>query len=197
MAGDIGDQDANVLVVEDEEIVEVSGDGAHGKMACRDFEARKARNFAGKKRGLNLARDFEFLVDGQESFFVDESAMCGDVPQAAYANQEAQELNIRPWNQAERRQIGVKDKEQPDEKTREQDADVGRDRLARECAAAGEQSEKTEADNGSEHENVVGLLQLVYVGSQERRENAEHGEQGFDHNQPAEQLAKMFASYLV
>jgi hypothetical protein len=55
VAGYVGDQDAEVLVVDDEEVVEIAGDGAHGDVASSDFEARYARNRLGQGAILDLA----------------------------------------------------------------------------------------------------------------------------------------------
>ncbi len=96
MAGDIGNQHANAFVVDHQEIVEVAGDSAHREMAGGDVEPRQARDFTGKERGLNLACDFEFFVDFEEAFFVDEGTMRGYVAEAADANRKPRNSTSGP-----------------------------------------------------------------------------------------------------
>ena len=66
VAGDVGDENADVLVVDLDEIVEVAGDGGHGGVAGSNFEAEELGNGVGKDGKLNLAGHFEFLVEGVE-----------------------------------------------------------------------------------------------------------------------------------
>jgi hypothetical protein len=66
VARDIGDQNADTLVVKLNEIVEIAGDGGHGGVAGGDIKARELRNRVGKNGELDLAGHLEFLVEGFE-----------------------------------------------------------------------------------------------------------------------------------
>jgi hypothetical protein len=70
VSSNIGDQNADTLFVDAKEIVEIAGNRAHGDVARGNFESRERRDALRKRRGLNPAGNFQFVVDGEESFFV-------------------------------------------------------------------------------------------------------------------------------
>ena len=146
---------------------------------------------------MNLACDFEFLVDGEEALFIDESATGGDLAEACDAHEEAEKLDVLAWQDVQRLQVGVEDKEQPDEKTGDHNANLDRNRPVWNCTSASEKYEEARADNGSQNENVICRVQLGNSHPSERRENSEYSEDCLDGDQPAKEAAKRIARELV
>src|SRR5258708_19559361 len=66
VARNVSDEDAEVLVVNLDEVVEIAGDGSHGKKTSGDLESGQLRNRVRKDRELNLASHLEFIVEGKE-----------------------------------------------------------------------------------------------------------------------------------
>src|SRR6516164_4293622 len=66
VARNIGDKDADVLVVDANEIVKVSGDRCHGKKSRGDLETGKFRNGVREDRELDLAGHLDFIVQGEK-----------------------------------------------------------------------------------------------------------------------------------
>ena len=197
VTGDIGDQNPDVLVIDHQKIVEIACYGAHGEVTGGDFETGEAWEFARKKGRLDLAGNFEFFVDGEEALFVDEGAARGDVAEASDANEEAEELDVLAWQDVQRLQVGVEDKEQPDEKTGDHNANLDSNRPVWSCTSASEKYDEARADNSSQNENVICWVQLGNPHPSERRENSEYREDGLDGDQPAKEAAKRIARKLV
>ena len=66
MAGDIGDQNANVLVVNLDEIVEIAGDRSHGEIIRDDIQTAQLGDGVRKDGELNLASHLQYVVEGEE-----------------------------------------------------------------------------------------------------------------------------------
>src|SRR5262249_49957399 len=66
MAGNIGDEDADVLLVNLNEIVKIAGDGSHGKKSRGDLETGKRRNRVWEDRELDLSGHLEFIVEREK-----------------------------------------------------------------------------------------------------------------------------------
>ena len=66
MAGHVGDEDADVLVIDSNEIVEIAGNGSHGGVTSGDIEARQLGNRVREDGELDLASHFEFFVESLE-----------------------------------------------------------------------------------------------------------------------------------
>ena len=82
VSGDVGDQNTDALLVYPKEIVEISSDGAHGHVARSNFQSCEGGNALRKRGGLNPTGDFQLFVDGDESFFVREGSIRGDVSES-------------------------------------------------------------------------------------------------------------------
>ena len=63
VSGHIGDEGAQVLVVDTDEVVEISGDRGHGLVAGSDIEAGYLRRLAGNDGELDLARGLKLGPD--------------------------------------------------------------------------------------------------------------------------------------
>ena len=98
VASHVGDQNADAFFVEDEEIVEIAGDGAHGEVASGDVEASEGRNGLRERGGLNLLSDFELFLDGEEPLFVGEGAAGRDISEAADESEKAKILDVVAGN---------------------------------------------------------------------------------------------------
>src|ERR1700733_6133971 len=83
VTSDVGDENTKAIFFKREEIVEIAGDRAHWEIASGDLQTGDAGHFARENRGLNLLRDFQLFVDGQQAMFVGESAVSRYVAQAA------------------------------------------------------------------------------------------------------------------
>src|SRR3954467_9899703 len=66
VAGYVGDEEAGLLRVGEEEVVEVSGYGGHGNVAGGDVEVSGLRVVPGQNRSLDAARDLEFFLNFAE-----------------------------------------------------------------------------------------------------------------------------------
>lgn len=122
MSSDIGDQNADALFIDAKEIVKIASDGTHGDVAHSNFESREGRDALRKREGLNPASDFQLFVDGEESFFVCESPVRGDVSETRDENQETKKLHVVPIQDTKTPEIFVDDEQKPNEKTRDEDA---------------------------------------------------------------------------
>src|SRR4029077_9877173 len=99
-------------------IVEIPGDGAHGHVARSNVESCEGGNALWKSRGLNPARDFQFFVDDDESLFVREGPVRGDVSKTRNKNEETKKLHVGPSQDPKAQEICVQDEQAPNEKTR-------------------------------------------------------------------------------
>src|SRR4051812_2188093 len=66
VAGYVGDKEAGLLRIGEEEVVEISGDRGHGNVTSGDVEMAGLRVGWRKDRGLDPACDFEFLLNFTE-----------------------------------------------------------------------------------------------------------------------------------
>src|SRR5499425_3767478 len=66
MAGNIGDQDAKVLLVDLNEIVKIAGDRSHRQVTCCDRKSWYLGKRVRKDGKLNLASHFEFIIESKE-----------------------------------------------------------------------------------------------------------------------------------
>src|ERR1700730_5096871 len=123
---DVGDQNANTLFIDAKEIVEIPGDGAHGHVARSNLKSCEGGDALWKGRGLNPARDFQLLIDGDESRFVREGPVRGDVSKTRNKNQEANKLQVGPSEDLKTQEIRVHDEQTPNKKTHDKDANFVR-----------------------------------------------------------------------
>src|SRR5690348_10527794 len=117
VSGDVGYENAYTFVVRKEEIVEIAGDGAHGDVACGDFESCEDGNALRKNGGLNLAGNFQLFVDCEEPFFVCEDAARGNVTEARDENQETHKLDVVPRQDMKAHEIFLDDEDNPNDET--------------------------------------------------------------------------------
>ena len=75
VSSNVGNENAETIVVHGNEIVKITGDGAHGDIASGDFEARVIGNRFRKNGRLDGARNFEFFVDGKQFLLVGKNAV--------------------------------------------------------------------------------------------------------------------------
>src|ERR1700730_15917867 len=117
--GDVSDQDAKMFFVVEEEIIEVSGNRAHGHIACRDFQSVKFRNILGKRGGLNGASNFQFLMKSEQPFFGSQRAMRDDIAEAADEDQKAEEFEsgAEDVQQAKTGKVGLEDEKKPEQES--------------------------------------------------------------------------------
>ena len=94
VTGDVGDEEAGLLGVGDEEVVEVSGDGGHGDVAGGYLEVVGGGIGGGEDVGLDAAGDFEFFLDFVELMIASESALDGDVDEGCEEEGEAYGFDV-------------------------------------------------------------------------------------------------------
>src|SRR6202035_5181688 len=94
VAGYVGDEQACLGLVCDEEVVEVSGYGCHGNVAGGDVEVGRFRIGSRQNRCLNAACDFEFLLNFAELMVAMQTALCGYVAKGSEEEGEAEGLLI-------------------------------------------------------------------------------------------------------
>ena len=94
VAGDVGDEEAGLLRVGDEEVVEVSGYGGHGNVAGGDAEVRGGGVGGGEDVGLDAAGDFEFFLDFAELLVAVDAAFGGDIAESGEEEGEAYGFDI-------------------------------------------------------------------------------------------------------
>src|ERR1700739_4803110 len=80
--------------VQNQKIVEIAGDGAHGHVARGDFKSGKPGYFTGQDGGLNLIGDLKLLINRQQPLVLRESTVGGNIAQAANENQKSDWLNV-------------------------------------------------------------------------------------------------------
>jgi hypothetical protein len=85
VAGDVSDENAELIAFERKEIVEIAGDGTHGKIAGCDFDSGQVRNFARQDGCLNLLGDFKFFLNREKTLLLGENAVSNEVTQAEIA----------------------------------------------------------------------------------------------------------------
>src|SRR5580658_2958983 len=95
VAGDVSDENAELIFLGRKEIVEISGNRAHGEIASSDLEASDAGHFARENRGLDLARDFKLFVDRKQTMLICEGAVGRHVAEAADEKQETERFEVR------------------------------------------------------------------------------------------------------
>jgi hypothetical protein len=76
-----------------------------------------------KREGLNPTGDFQLFVDGDESFFVHEGSVRGDVPEARDEDQETKKLHVVPSQDLKAQETCVHDEQHPNEKAGDKDAE--------------------------------------------------------------------------
>ena len=64
LAGDIADDDADAVLVQEEEVVEIAADFLGGMHGGLDLDARRLEAFAGKERTLHAAGDLQVALQG-------------------------------------------------------------------------------------------------------------------------------------
>ena len=94
VAGDVGDEEAGLLGIGDEEVVEVSGDGGHGNVAGGDLKVVGLGIGQGQNRGLDAACDFEFLLKFAELVVAMEASFRGYVAEGCEEEGEAERFYI-------------------------------------------------------------------------------------------------------
>ena len=94
MAGDVGDEEAGLLAIGDEEVVEVAGDGGHGNVAGGDLKVVGLGIGQGENRGLDAACDFEFFLNFAELVVAREAALRGYVAEGCEEEGEAERFDI-------------------------------------------------------------------------------------------------------
>src|SRR5258706_646365 len=83
VAGDVGDENAELIAFEHEEIIEIAGNSTHREIASSDFQASDAGHFTRENRRLDLARNFKLFVDSEQAMLIGEGAVGGHVAEAA------------------------------------------------------------------------------------------------------------------
>ena len=117
MSGDVSDQDADALFVNEDEVVEVPGDSSHRRIDCGNIKAGKARNFTRKNRGLNLPGDFKFLLNREQVLLIRVGTRGGNVAEATDQDEEADGLHAVPAQSAEVGEIVLNHKQGKNQKT--------------------------------------------------------------------------------
>src|SRR5690348_2928081 len=79
VSGHVGNENAEVLIVDLNEIVEITTDRSHGTEARDNLEPRKLRQSMRKNGKLNLPGHLEFIVECQQ--------LCGEL-RTAFAKQD-------------------------------------------------------------------------------------------------------------
>jgi len=126
VSSDIGDQNADTLFVDAKEIVEIAGNGAHGDVARGNFESRERRDALRKRRGLNPAGNFQFVVDGEESLFVRKGTVRGHVSETRDKNKKTNKLHVVPRQDLKAQEICMQGEQKPNEKTRSENTNFTR-----------------------------------------------------------------------
>ena len=124
MAGYVGDENAELLAIQREEIVEVAGDRAHGEIASRDLHASDAGHCARENRGLDPPRNFEFFVDDEQAMLIGEGAVGRHIAKAADKKQETESFVVGSTSpQTKVGEIAVEHKCTKDRETNGEDAE--------------------------------------------------------------------------
>src|SRR5271157_1915782 len=79
VSGDVSHEDADPVLIDGNEFVEIAGDGGHRMISGVDTKALEFRSAARKNRTLDLAGDLEFVLNGEQAAFVGEDLLCGYV----------------------------------------------------------------------------------------------------------------------
>jgi len=96
---------------------------AHREIASGDLQASDVGHCARENRGLDLARDFELFVDGEQAMLIGEGAVGGHIAKAADEKQESE--NFVAWSavpQTKAGEIAVEHKCTKDYKTKGEEA---------------------------------------------------------------------------
>src|ERR1700733_12687584 len=94
VAGDVGDEEAGLFWVGDEEVVEVSGDGGHGDVAGGYLEVIGGGIGGWEDVSLDAAGDLEFLLNLAELGIAGQTSFCGYVAEGGEEEGEAYGFDI-------------------------------------------------------------------------------------------------------
>src|SRR5271165_2943545 len=185
VAGNVGNQNAELVVAEHQEIVKIAGHRAHGQITRGDLRARENRHGAGQNRGLDLARDGQLAVDGQQAVLVGKRAVSGHIPEAGDEEQEAEGFGVRSVPQAEAGKVALKHKSAKNEQAEVEDAQF-RGPRRRQTAQPRNQPANQQPAYDDEYEIVVDGTREVSADTEQIRGNGRHGENRLDNQGQAQ-----------
>jgi hypothetical protein len=84
--GDVSDQEANPVLINRKEIVEIAGDSGHRMIGGGHTDMVQFGNAVRKNRGLYLAGDGKFLFNGKKSALVRADPLQGDISKGEQKN---------------------------------------------------------------------------------------------------------------
>src|SRR5580700_5481108 len=122
----VGDENAEMIPFECQEIVEIARDGAHGEIARSDYDPGAARNIARQDGCLDLLGNFEFLLNGEEAFLFGENAVGHEIAEGANEKKKTSRLQVASANQAEPGEISMKNEDRKNTQTHSNHAEVAR-----------------------------------------------------------------------
>ena len=94
VTGDIRDQQAHFRIVCEDEVVEVAGDGTHGKITGGNTKGLRRRERGRQDGGLDALGDLELFPDDGEFLFISERTASGNNTQQNKEDDEAEGFDV-------------------------------------------------------------------------------------------------------
>src|SRR5579863_8508009 len=127
VSGDVGDENAKMISFERQEIVEISRNGAHGKITRCDFDPGAASNFARKNGCLNLLRDFQLFLNSKEALFLGNNSMGHKIAEGAHQKEKADRFDVSPWKNMKTREVCTENENAENAQAQGDNAELGRE----------------------------------------------------------------------
>ena len=124
--GDVGDENAEMIPFERQEIVEVARDSAHWEIPRGDFDPSPARDVPRQNGCLDLLSNLKLFLDREEALLFGENATGHEIAEGANKKKKASRLQVASANQVEPGEIGMKNEQRENTQAQGNYAEVAR-----------------------------------------------------------------------